>query len=318
MGIKEIQEAAERIDDSIIHTPLLTSDVIDERAGAELVFKPEGLQHGGSFKLRGAANAIQQISKPEGGVVAYSSGNHGKALAYMGHKLNIPVTLVLSNQVEAAKLEAVIHYGAEVVQYDPATQSRVEVANEIADRTGAELIPPYDDERVIAGQGTVALELLEQDPSLDMIVVPVGGGGLIAGCAIAAKEVKTEKAVEVIGAEPVTADDVKKSLETGEIVRIEDEDINTICAGLRTNSPGEIPFEYIKKYVDRVEVAGDDRVREAMRLIWDELKLVVEPAGALALACVFEHPDIFRGKRIGIVICGSNISIEDYMTAAKG
>lgn len=318
--LQDIRVAKKRLSPYLSPTPILHSDVVDDLVGAHVSFKAESLQLTGSFKIRGALNALLSLSDDSKtrGVIAYSSGNHGKALAYAGKLLGVRVTLVLSNTISEQKLTSIRSLGAEVQIYDPVHENRVEVTDRISKTRGLAIIPPYELAEVITGQGTCALEIFEQLKYMpDAIFIPIGGGGLIAGMSIASKE--TNPDVEIVGVEPDTANDQQISFKRKKRVRIEDKDMNTICEGLRTNEPGELAFPYILRNVDSMITASDKSVRRAMRLIWDELKLVVEPAGALTLASLLENRDLAKSyKSIVLVVCGGNISMDDYLVALDG
>ena len=305
LSFADVIESAERIRGVAHHTPTLTSQTFDERTGAQLFFKCENLQRMGAFKFRGAYNRLAQLSPQErlGGVVAYSSGNHAQGVALAARLLDIPATIVMPRDAPESKLEATRGYGAEVVLYERSEENRAVIAQGIARERGATIVPPYDDERIAAGAGTTALELLHDAGPLDLIVTPLGGGGLFAGCCIAAHGIDAD--IEMWGVEPQAGDDVKQSFERGERVLIEVP--QTIADGLQTQSPGEVTFPIIREHASGIATVSDDELIEAMRLLFERMKLVVEPSGAAAFAAVLNERFPVRGKRIGIVLSGGNV-----------
>jgi threonine dehydratase len=292
--------AAARVLDGVAHrTPVVTSRTLDERAGATVVLKPECLQRGGAFKFRGAYNKIASL-EPGRDVLAYSSGNHAQAVALASSLLGRRATILMPEDAPRSKLEATRGYGAEVVIYDRYTQDREALGDALAAERGLELVRPYDDPLIMAGQGTAALELLEDAGPLDVLVTPVGGGGLISGCATIAKAMGVAR---VVGVEPEAGDDVRRSLARGERVRIDVP--RTIADGLQTNAPGALTFPVIQERVDEIVTVTDEQLVEAMRFAFERLKLVVEPSGAAGLAAVLAGA--VRGRRVGVVISGGNV-----------
>jgi threonine dehydratase len=308
LGLKfsDIADAYDRIRDKIKHTPVLTSETLDEAAEASLFFKCENLQNAGAFKARGATNAVFSLTNEEAvrGVVTHSSGNHAAALARAAKLRSIPAYIVMPNNAPNAKQASVRRYGGEIVFCEPTLAAREAAAAEVMVRTGAEFVHPYNDYRVMAGQGTTALELLDQVPDLDLILCPVGGGGHISGIAVAAKHLNQ---VEVVGAEPTGADDAFRSFRSGKIIPMDSP--STIADGLRT-SLGERPFAVIRELVDDIVTVTDDAIVRAMRVIWDVLKTVVEPSGAVAYAVVHDRALDVRGRRVGVVLTGGNLDLD--------
>lgn len=291
---------------------MLSSELINRAAGATLYFKCENLQKAGAFKARGAANAVFLLSEPEAaaGVATHSSGNHGAALARAAQLRGIPAYIVVPSNAKSVKKAAIREYGGQVIECEPTLAAREESLARVVADTGANFVPPYDDDRVIAGQGTAMLELAEQVPGLDQVVVPVGGGGLLAGVALVCEAL----GISVYGAEPVGADDACRSLATG--VRVTSQQPDTIADGLLTTL-GEKNFEIIRRLVTGVLLAGDADIVLAMRLLWSRMKLVVEPSAAITLAVIQQHPDIFRGRRVGVILTGGNVDL-DHLPFGEG
>jgi threonine dehydratase len=304
-----IRAAHERIRDKIHRTPVMTSETLDRLTGSRLYFKCENLQKVGAFKARGATNAVLLLTDEEAkrGVVTHSSGNHAAALARAAGLRGIPAYIVMPNNAPAAKQAAVRRYGGEIVLCEPTLAARESTAREVVAKTGAAFIHPYDDLRVMAGQGTSAIELLEDVPDLDMILCPVGGGGQLSGIAVAAKGLKPD--IRIIGVEPVGADDAARSLKAGHIIPVREP--KTIADGLKT-SLGEKPFAEIVRLVDDIVTVQEESIVRAMRLIWEVLKIIVEPSGAVAFAALIEDRPISGGReaRIGIILSGGNLDLE--------
>lgn len=301
----DVAAAAGRIAGAAHRTPVVTSSTVDQMTGARVFFKCENLQRAGAFKFRGAYNALSQLPAACRGVAAYSSGNHGQAVALAARLLGLPAVVVMPADAPAVKTAAVRGYGAEVIGYDRATEDRDAIAARIAAERQLEIIPPFDDPRIVAGQGTAAKELVEEVGALDVLLVCVGGGGLISGCAIAAHELSP--GVRVVGVEPAAGDDVTRSFRTGTIQRVENPD--TIADGARTSAPGRITFPLIRRYVQDMVTVTDEELLRAMFFLWERLKLVVEPTGALGFAALLEGRVDARGKRVGIVLSGGNADI---------
>jgi threonine dehydratase len=288
--------AAARVLDGVAHrTPVITSRTL----GEHIVVKPENLQRGGAFKFRGAYNKISSL--PQGTpVLAYSSGNHAQAVALSALLLGSHATILMPEDAPTSKLAATKAYGAEVVLYDRYTGDREAIADELAAERGAELVRPYDDPLIMAGAGTAALELLEDAGVVETLVVPVGGGGLIAGSATIAKDLGVKR---VIGVEPEAGDDWKQSFAAGEIIAIDVP--RTIADGLQTHAPGELTWEVASRLVDEIVTVTDQQMIEAMRFAFERLKVVVEPSGAVGLAAVLYG--LVSGDRIGVVVSGGNV-----------
>jgi threonine dehydratase len=288
--------AAARVLDGVAHrTPVITSRTL----GEHVVLKPENLQRGGAFKFRGAYNKISSL--PSGTpVLAYSSGNHAQAVALSSRLLGSPATILMPEDAPQSKLDATRGYGAEVVLYDRYTGDREAIAAELAAERGAELVRPYDDPLIMAGAGTAGLELLEDAGIVETLVVPVGGGGLIAGSATIAKDLGVKR---VIGVEPEAGDDWKQSFAAGEIIAIDVP--RTIADGLQTHAPGELTWKVASRLVDEIVTVTDQQLIEAMRFAFERLKLVIEPSGAAGLAAVLNG--LVSGDRIGVIISGGNV-----------
>jgi threonine dehydratase len=299
--------ARQRLESSAHRTPVVTSRTLDERVGARVYLKCENLQRMGAFKFRGAFNVIAQLSDAEKrrGVVAFSSGNHAQAVALVAQRLATRATIVMPSGAPAAKLEATRGYGAEVVFYDQAGEEREAMALRLARERGLTLIPPFDHPDIVAGQGTAALELLEETGPLDALLVPVGGGGLISGTALAAQVLSP--AARVIGVEPETGDDGGRSFRSGRIERVAEP--RTIADGARTPSIGVLNFALIRRLVSDMTTASDAELVAAMRLVWERLKLIVEPTGVLGLAALLAGRVALPGRRVGVILSGGNVEM---------
>ena len=304
--LEHIRQAHERIRPYVHQTPVLTSRAINNMVDAELHFKCENLQKVGAFKARGAMNAVLLLDDETAikGVVTHSSGNHAQALAYAARLRNIPCTIVMPNNAPAVKQDAVREYGAQVVLCEPTLASRLATMEQIVETTGAHPVPPYNDERVIAGQGTLALELLEQVPTVEVVMAPVGGGGLMSGIATAVRGMRPQ--TRIIGAEPEIAADALESMQTG--VLQPPANTLTIADGLRTGL-GDITFAHLRAADVEILTASEEAIREATYRIMERLKVVIEPSAAVTLAVLLEHPGIVRGCTVGVVLCGGNIDI---------
>lgn len=304
ISIDDITAASDHLMGIAHRTPVLSSRTLDERLGARVFLKCENLQRMGAFKFRGAYNRLVQLSATERarGVIAFSSGNHAQGVALAAQLLGISATTIMPITAPLAKLEATRGYGARVVTYDPKTQKREEMATALAGETGATIVPPFDDVHIMAGAGTAAKEFLEEIPDLDTLIVPVGGGGLIAGSAVAATALRP--GIEVWGVEPEGADDFKRSFNTGE--RIEIPVPATIADGLRTTSPGALTFPVVRALVRGFINVNDRELLVAMRFAFERLKVVFEPSGAVGLAALLSGRFDARGKRVGIIISGGN------------
>lgn len=306
----DVARAAGRIEGVAHRTPVLTSRTADAQAGASLFFKCENLQRAGAFKFRGAYNAISALPDDARarGVLAYSSGNHAQAMALASRLLNVPATIVMPLDAPAMKVAATEGYGAEVVRFDRYTQDRVALGREIAQARGLTLIPPYDHPDVIAGQGTLALELIDAAGPLDMLVACLGGGGMLAGCALAAAE--RAPGCAVIGVEPEAGDDGQRSFREGRIVTIPVP--RTIADGAQTTFLGAHTFPIIQRYVADIVTVSDAELVRTMRFFAERMKLVVEPTGCLAAAAILHGRLDVRGKRVGVVVSGGNIDLSAF------
>jgi len=301
----DVEAAARRLEGVAHRTPVVTSRTLDSRAGARVYMKAENLQRGGAFKFRGAYNKISSLDTTERarGVAAFSSGNHAQAVALAASLLGTTAVILMPEDAPPAKADATRGYGAEVVTYDRWTQDREALGTALAEERGLTLVPPYDDPLVMAGQGTAALELLEDVPDLDVLVAPVSGGGLIAGCATAATSIRP--GLRVYGVEPEAGDDTRRSLAAGERTRIDVP--RTIADGLQAPEPGELTFEVNRRLVDEVVTVTDDEIVDAMVFLFDRLKLVAEPSGAVGVAALLSGKLDARGAQVGVVISGGNV-----------
>jgi threonine dehydratase len=312
--LADVEAAAERLAGVANHTPVFTSRTLDGMVGAEVYVKAECFQRGGAFKFRGAYNKISSLP-PESlarGVLAYSSGNHAQAVAIAAQLLGTHATIVMPEDAPTAKVDATRGYGAEIVRYDRWTQDREELGARLAEERGLELVRPYDDPLVMAGQGTTALELLADAPDLDTVVVPVGGGGLIAGCATAAKALRP--GIRVVGVEPDSGDDTARSLAAGK--RVNGGVPRTIADGLQAAEPGELTFEVNRRRVDEIVTVSDAEMIDAMAFLFDRLKLVTEPSGAVGVAALLAER--VPGERVGVVISGGNVGVARFAELLGG
>ncbi len=305
---EDIERAAERIKGIAQRTPVMTSHAFDEKAGVEAVFKCENMQKGGAFKIRGAANFLYSIPKDElpRGVVAYSSGNHAQAVAIAAKSVGAPATLVMPEDAPRSKMEATRSHGPRIITFDRFKEDRDAIGARISKESGATLVPPYDHPWTMAGAGTAALEFLDQAPDLDALVICIGGGGLIAGCSIAAKRLKPS--IRIFGVEPEKANDTYLSVEGGKLVKIAAPD--TIADGLRSPSPGELTFPIIQKNVEKILLVSEDEIRATVKFLLTRLKIVVEPSGAVAAAAVM-FGKLPKGLgRVGIILSGGNMDLD--------
>ena len=310
VSYQDVAAAAQRLAGHAHRTPVLTSRQVDERTGCRVFFKCENFQRVGAFKFRGAFNALSQLAPEQRrrGVLAYSSGNHAQAVALAAKLLGIPAVIVMPQDAPQVKREATRGYGAEVVLYDKRSTVREQLAARIAAERGLALIPPYDHPHVVAGQGTAAKELIEEVGPLDYLFVCVGGGGLISGCAIAADALSP--GCKVIGVEPAAGDDATRSFKTGTLQTVENPD--TIADGARTPYLGRITFPLVLRYVHDMVTVDDAQLLRAMLYIWERMKIVVEPTGALGIAGLFERKvDVPAGSRVGVIVSGGNVDVHD-------
>lgn len=305
-----MEDAARRLAGVANRTPVLTSRTINGLVGGEVFMKAECFQRTGTFKFRGAYNAVASLSESdrERGVGTFSSGNHAQAVAVAAALFGVSAVIVMPEDTPPAKVDATRGYGAEIVTYDRYTEDREAVGRQLAADRGLTLVPPYEHPMVMAGQGTVALELFDEVADLDLLVVPVGGGGLIAGCSTVAKA--RRHPAEVVGVEPETGDDTLRSLRTGERVRIDVP--TTIADGQQADIPGALTFEVNRRRVDDIVVVSDAEIIDAMRFVFDRLKVVVEPSGASAIAAVLAGRIDVSGRRVGAVISGGNVGVARF------
>jgi threonine dehydratase len=302
----DVLSAADRIKPYINTTPILHSSAINRFAGCEIFFKCENFQKVGAFKFRGASNAVWSLSDEEAqkGVATHSSGNHAQALALAARMRGIPATIVMPNNSPQVKKDAVAGYGADIVYCEPTLQARESTLQKVLDDKGCIFIHPYDNYYVIAGQGTASMELLNEIPSLDVLITPVGGGGLLSGSSISAKALSPN--IKVIAAEPEGADDAHRSFYSGEIVPSTNP--KTICDGLLT-SLSERTFAIIKKNVNEIVTVSDEFTIKAMKMIWERMKIIIEPSSAVTLGMILEKKIDLTGQKIGIIISGGNVDL---------
>jgi threonine dehydratase len=308
----DIEAAAGRIEGVAHRTPIARSSQFDALAGCEAYFKCENFQRMGAFKFRGAYNALSRLDAAQRrrGVVAFSSGNHAQAVALAGRLLGVPAVIVMPGDAPAVKVAATRGYGAEVVLYDRAEESREKVAARLAAERGSLVVPPFDHPDVIAGQGTAAKELIEDVGALDLLYVCCGGAGLLSGCAIAAGHLSP--GIRVVGVEPQAGDDVARSFKSGSIQRVDNP--VTIADGARTQAPSELTFRLVRQHVHDVVTVTDAELVEALRFLWERMKLVVEPTGALATAGVLKSGREVSGKRVGVILSGGNADLKAIAT----
>jgi threo-3-hydroxy-L-aspartate ammonia-lyase len=310
VAYEDVVAAHERIRAIAIRTPTTTSRTADAQAGASLYFKCELFQRMGAFKFRGAYNALARMTPEQRtrGVIAFSSGNHAQGIALAAQLLGMPATIVMPNDAPAIKVEATLGYGAEVIRYDRYTEDREALGKRIASERGLTLIPPYDHADIIAGQGTAAKELFEDAGPLDVLITPLGGGGLLSGSALAAKALAP--GCRVIGVEPAAGNDGQRSFRAGEIVRIETP--NTIADGAQTQYLGKLTFPIIRALVHDIETVEDVELVRTMTFFASRMKLVVEPTGCLAAAYALRGLEQFRGARIGVILSGGNVDLARF------
>jgi threonine dehydratase len=309
--LDDVQAAARGLDGVANRTPVLTSRTLDGMVGAEVHVKAECFQRGGAFKFRGAYTKIASLDNEARarGVLAYSSGNHAQAVAIAAQLLGTRATILMPADAPTAKVDATRGYGAEIVEYDRWTENREQIGAKLAAERGLALVKPYDDPVVMAGQGTVALELLADVPELDLLVAPVGGGGLIAGCSTVAKALLPE--IRVIGVEPDAGDDTRRSLATGQ--RVHGGVPRTIADGLQAAEPGELTFEVNRQRVDEIVTASDAEILDAMAFLFDRLKIVTEPSGAIGVAALLAGRIDAAGGRVGVIVSGGNVGVARFV-----
>ena len=304
----DIEAASKRLVGVAHRTPVFTCRSVNELTEAQVFFKCENFQRAGSFKFRGAYNALAQLSEEQKqqGVLTYSSGNHGQALAFAGKLLGIPITVVMPEDAPQVKLAATQGYGAQIILYNRTQASREQLAQKVANERNLTIIPPYDHPHIIAGQGTTAKELIEEAGQLDILLVPCGGGGLLSGCAITAKTLLPN--CRVIGVEPAKADDATRSFHTKTLQTIHNP--NTIADGARTPSLGQLTFPLVLHYVDDMVTVSEEAIRRTLFFLWERLKIVIEPTGVLAAVALLERMVFMPNARVGIIISGGNVDLK--------
>ena len=307
LTIGHMEEARARIEPYIHRTPVLTSSYLDDLTGAELFFKCENFQKAGAFKVRGASNAVFGLSdgKAARGVCTHSSGNHALSLSYAAGRRGIPCHVVMPRTAPQAKKDAVRGYGGIITECEPSTSSREAVFAEVEAATGAEFVHPYNDPRVIAGQATCSAELLEQVTGLDAVVAPIGGGGMISGTCLTLSNLAPQ--VRIYAAEPDQADDAARSFRAGHIIA--DDAPVTVADGLKVPLK-ENTWHFVSNFVSDVLTCSEQEIIDAMRLIWARMKIVMEPSSAVPLAVILKNPDLFRGKRVGVIVTGGNVDLD--------
>jgi len=304
---EDVVEAHARIAPHIHRTPVLTSSFLNELTGAELFFKCENFQKAGAFKVRGASNAVFGLREDQlaRGVATHSSGNHALSLSYAAGRRGIPCTVVMPRTAPQAKKDAVRGYGGVIVECEPSTSSREAVFAEVQARTGADFVHPYNDPRVIAGQGTCSRELMEQVEGLDVVVAPIGGGGMISGTCLTLSTIAP--GVEIFAAEPVNADDAARSFRAGHIIA--DDAPDTVADGLKVPLK-ELTWHFVKRHVTDVLTATEEEIVEAMKLHWKRMKIVIEASCSVPLAVILKNPERCRGKRVGVILTGGNVDLD--------
>lgn len=307
---KDVAQAHQRILPYLNKTPVLTSRTINELTGAQFYFKCENFQRMGAFKFRGAMNALSQFNDQQrkNGVVTFSSGNHAQAIALSAKLLGIPATIIMPEDAPKAKMDATKGYGGRVITYNRYTEDREKIGQQLAQKEGLTLIPPYDHPHIIAGQGTAAKELFDEVGELDMLFVPLGGGGLLSGSLLSTKALSPD--CKIFGVEPLAGNDGQQSLRKGEIIHIDTP--KTIADGAQTQHLGNYTFEIIRNNVDDILTATDEELISAMQFYAQRMKIIVEPTGCLSLAAARQLGDKLKGKKIGIIISGGNVDIAQY------
>lgn len=306
-SIEDVREAHERIKPYIHQTPILTSSYLNQLTGATLFFKCENFQKAGAFKVRGASNAVFGLSDDEAsrGVATHSSGNHALSLSYAAGRRGIPCTVVMPRTAPQAKKDAVKGYGGVIVECDPSTSSREETFAKVVAQSGAEFVHPYNDIRVIAGQATCSLEFNEQVPELDIMVAPIGGGGMISGTCLTLSNIAP--GIDIIAAEPEQADDAYRSFKAGHIIA--DDSPDTVADGLKVPLK-ENTWHFVSNHVKDIQTASEQEIIDAMKLTWQRMKIVIEPSCAVPLAVILKNPNVYRGKRVGVIITGGNVDMD--------
>ena len=303
----DIEKAHQRISDHIHNTPILTSDSLDNELGSNLFFKCENFQKTGSFKIRGATNSILQLEDTEikNAIITTSSGNHGAAVAFIANKIGTSSKIIMPNNTPKNKIENVQRYGGEIFYCEPNIKSREDTLEKMIQKSGGSIIHPYNDEKIIAGQGTAAKELIEKVPDLDVIICPVSGGGLLSGTLLAAKNLKPD--IKVFGAEPENADDTYRSILKNKIMSNETTD--TIADGLRAQV-GTVTFPIIKENVDKILLVSEEMIISSMYMIWQRLKIIIEPSCSIVLAALILNSNIFLNKKVGLILTGGNYDLK--------
>ena len=303
----DIEKAHQRISDHIHNTPILTSDSLDNELGSNLFFKCENFQKTGSFKIRGATNSILQLNDTEikNGIITTSSGNHGAAVAFIADKIGTSSRIIMPNNTPKNKIENVQRYGGEIFYCEPNIKSREDTLEKLIQKSGGSIIHPYNDEKIIAGQGTAAKELIEKVPDLDAIICPVSGGGLLSGTLLAAKNLKP--GIKVFGAEPENADDTYRSILNNKIMSNETTD--TIADGLRAQV-GTVTFPIIKENVDKILLVSEEMIISSMYMIWQRLKIIIEPSCSIVLAALMLNSNKFLNKKVGLILTGGNYDLK--------
>ena len=307
LTIDDVKQAHERIRPYIHRTPVLTSTYLNELTGARLYFKCENFQKAGAFKVRGACNAVFGLSDEDAknGVCTHSSGNHALSLSYAAGQRGIPCNVVMPRTAPDAKKAAVRGYGGKITECEPSTSSREEVFAKVQAETGGEFVHPYNDPRVIAGQATCSLELMQEVDDLDAVVAPIGGGGMISGTCLTLSNIAPN--VEIYAAEPEQADDAYRSFKAGHIIA--DDAPVTVADGLKVPLK-ENTWHYVSNFVTDILTASEDEIIEAMKLTWERMKIVMEPSSAVSLAVILKNPEVFAGKKIGVIITGGNVDLD--------
>lgn len=303
----DVLVAHERIKPYIHRTPVLTSSFLNQLTGAELFFKCENFQKAGAFKVRGACNAVFGLSeeKLSRGVATHSSGNHALSLSYAAGRRGIPVSVVMPRTAPQAKKDAVIGYGGTIIECEPSTSSREATFAEVVAETGADFVHPYNDPRVIAGQGTCSLEMNEQVENLDAVVAPIGGGGMISGTCLTLSNISPQ--IEIVAAEPVNADDAARSFRAGHIIA--DDAPETVADGLKVPLK-ELTWHFVSNHVTDILTASEEEIVDAMKLTWERMKIVMEPSSAVPLATIIKNKERFAGKRVGVIVTGGNVDLD--------
>ena len=305
--LSDVKTAHERISPHIHYTPIVTSQFLDAKTGAKLFFKCENFQKAGAFKVRGASNAVFGLDDATAakGVATHSSGNHALSLSYAAGRRGIPCTVVMPKTAPQAKKDAVIGYGGTIVECEPATTSREAVFAEVVAKTGADFVHPYNDQRVIAGQATCSLELIDQVKDLDCVVAPIGGGGMISGTCLTLSHLAPS--IEIYAAESKQADDAYRSFKAGHIIA--DDAPVTVADGLKVPLK-DLTWHFVSNHVTDILTASEQEIIDAMKLTWQRMKMVIEPSCAVPLAVILKNPDLFRGKKVGVIITGGNVDLD--------